>query len=374
MATMDPITLSLLTAIPGLLGNIGKGGSYAGTNTGGMSPDSALNPIFGAMQLAPNIFQAGLGIKQLLDARKLEKSTVRPTYAIPGAQQEALATSRSMAYGDAPGLQVAQANMGRNIAGGMSSALQAGGPEGLAAASMLAQQGSDQSMALASMQNQWRTQQMGNVLAQLNRQAEYQDTAWRKNREEPYLNASEKSAQLRDAGYTNVNDSLYGAGGAVASFAKNGMFAGKGRYAGPTVGAPEMPPPTEMQSMTTKGPISLMPTGVDRRSMRTEVPPVGYNYNSRSAGSLTPDYNSVLQKSMRTGINIDAPVPAPQGPYPSGYDPETQTMRPVVGPPNYNPAPIAPDGPYPAGYNGKPEVKPLSKDRDALGRIKRGRY
>ena len=364
---MDPITLSLLTAIPGLLGNIGKGGSYAGTNTGGMSPDSALNPIFGAMQLAPNIFQAGLGIKQLLDARKLEKSTVRPTYAIPGAQQEALATARSMAYGDAPGLQVAQANMGRNIAGGMSSALQAGGPEGLAAASMLAQQGNDQSMDLASMQNQYRTQQMGNVLAQLNRQAEYQDTAWRKNREEPYLNASEKSAQLRDAGYTNVNDSLYGAGGAVASFAKNGMFAGKGRYAGPTVGAPGVKPPVfdpQQGADQTYDFNSLTPAELAPPADQSKGP--AFNI----AGKMNPANVRGQGEGPQSGIYNGGIIPNPYNPNETGISPIDNTP---LGPNTPTLAARIMDKRL-AGEKAAYFGKPLSKDRDALGRIKRGRY
>lgn len=230
---MDPLTLMLLSQAPGLLKSIAGGSKYGvAPGTGGMAPESALNPLFGGLQAIPNLFQAFLGGKQLFDARKLEQSTFRPTYAIPGAQQEALATARNMAYGAAPGLQVAENNMGRGLAGGVSSALQSGGPEGLAAAVRMAQGNADQSMNLAAMQEQWRAQSMGTLLSQLNRQAEYQDTAWRKNLEEPYLNASEKSAQLRDAGYTNVNDSLYGLGGSLSSFAKQGMFKNS-RYAGP---------------------------------------------------------------------------------------------------------------------------------------------
>ena len=231
----------LLSQAPGLLKSIAGGSKYGvAPGTGGMAPESALNPLFGGLQAIPNMFQGVLGIKQLFDARKLEQSTFRPTYAIPGAQQEALATARNMAYGAAPGLQVAENNMGRGLAGGVSSALQSGGPEGLAAAVRMAQGNADQSMNLAAMQEQWRAQSMGTLLSQLNRQAEYQDTAWRKNLEEPYLNASEKSAQLRDAGYTNVNDSLYGLGGSFSSFAKRGMFKNS-KYAGSTTATKPAP-------------------------------------------------------------------------------------------------------------------------------------
>lgn len=224
---MEPISGSLSLLLP-LISQIAGKGSY-GANQGGMSPDTALNPLFGGLQLPGVAMQGILGIKQLFDARKLERSTRRPTYTIPGAQQESLALARANAYGPSPGLNVAQAAMGRGLAGGMSSALQSGGPEGLAAAAMMAQGNSDQSMNLAAQQEQWRAQQMGNVLSALNRQAEYQDVGWRKNYEEPFLQASEKAAQLRDAGYTNTQDFLYGAGGTIASMAKDGWMGGKGK-------------------------------------------------------------------------------------------------------------------------------------------------
>lgn len=248
---MDPITMSLITSmLPMLLGKGGAGG--ANVTAGGLSPDTALNPLYGLLQAPSLLFQGGLGLKQLLDARKLEKSTVRPMYAVPGAQNEALATSRAMAYANAPGLGLARAGIDRSLAGGLGSATQAGGPEGLGAAVAMANDASNRDMELAAMQESYRTGQMANMLGQLNRQAEYQDKAWTKNREEPFLAASEKAAQLRDAGYTNVNDFLLGAGGTASSIAKNGMLGRGGKY-GQDSQSPTLPPIESIQFDPQKG-------------------------------------------------------------------------------------------------------------------------
>ena len=221
---MDPISLSLITQLLPLVSggaSAALSGRTGGAAGGGMSPSSALNPLFGLLQSVPNIYQGALGVKQLIDARKLEKSTVRPTRSIPGADLEALALSRANAYGVRPGTALAQAALGRNLAGGMSSALQSGGPEGLAAATAMAQNADATAMETAAQQDSWRAGQQQQVLSQLNKIAEQQDQNWDWNKRQPYIDASTKSEQLRDAGYTNVNDSLYGVGGAISSFAGN---------------------------------------------------------------------------------------------------------------------------------------------------------
>ena len=221
---MDPISLSLITQLLPLLSggaSAALSGRTGGKAGGGMSPSSALNPLFGLLQSVPNIYQGAVGIKQLIDARKLEKSTVRPTRSIPGADLEALALSRANAYGVRPGTALAQAALGRNLAGGMSSALQSGGPEGLAAATAMAKNADATAMETAAQQDSWRAGQQQQVLSQLNKIAEQQDQNWDWNKRQPYIDASTKSEQLRDAGYTNVNDSLYGVGGAISSFAGN---------------------------------------------------------------------------------------------------------------------------------------------------------
>lgn len=199
----------------------GRTGGKAG---GGMSPSSALNPLFGLLQSVPNIYQGAVGIKQLIDARKLEKSTVRPNRAIPGAMLESLGLARANAYGARPGTALAQAALGRNLAGGMSSALQSGGPEGLAAAAAMAQNADTSAMDMAAQQDSWRAGQQQQVLSQLNMLKEEQDKSWDWNKRQPYIDASMKSEQLRDAGTTNVNDSMYGIGGAVSSFAGNPLL------------------------------------------------------------------------------------------------------------------------------------------------------
>ena len=222
---MEPISL-ITQLLPLLSGGAsaalsGRTGGKAG---GGMSPSSALNPLFGLLQSVPNIYQGAVGIKQLIDARKLEKSTVRPNRAIPGAMLESLGLARANAYGARPGTALAQAALGRNLAGGMSSALQSGGPEGLAAAAAMAQNADTSAMDMAAQQDSWRAGQQQQVLSQLNMLKEEQDKSWDWNKRQPYIDASMKSEQLRDAGTTNVNDSMYGIGGAVSSFAGNPLL------------------------------------------------------------------------------------------------------------------------------------------------------
>lgn len=183
-----------------------------------MAAASAINPAMAIAGAAQPLFQGILGITQGARARKMSQAYPRPNYMIPGAATNALYDQRNMAYGQAPGIGIAQQQLAQSQAGSAANIMNSGGGnnETLAALTMLDQNAGDQGLDLAAMQENWKAQQMGNYINQQNAYAQWQEKKRDWEVMQPYIQAQEKAAAMNDAANTNLHDALGVGGGLVA--------------------------------------------------------------------------------------------------------------------------------------------------------------
>lgn len=314
--------------------------------TGGLSAASALNPATAIMGAIPGVYQLGKGIIQDIQGDKLAKSAVRPVMNMTPAQQAALAQAFNLMRGEAPGSQAARDAMARSQAGSIAAIQNSGGggAERLAALTRLNQNANTAAMDLGAMQQQFALQQAMNYQNQLMQADETQKRQFLYNQDEPYRNTMAKAEALDTAGPRNIMEGLERLGRAGASAISQDV----------KVNTPD-PNPGNIESITSRTVDTISPsTGIDERMQRTSVQANDGTLQERVQSSVMPSMDGINQRSMRTTVNIDEPLPEPKGPFPIGYDPETRTVNPVAGPPNYNPSPAEPTGPFPVGYNKQP--------------------
>lgn len=187
--------------------------------SGGKAAVSAVNPVAAGLSIIPEIGKGALALSQAIRARQLEKSTKRPVYAPPGSATEALNLQRNLAYGQAPGLSQATQLADRANAGANAAILDSGGgtAERMAALATVNQGAQESALQRGAMQAQYTTGQQQALAAGLNDYAKYQDEMFRYNKDAPFMAASQKAAELRDAANVNAYDMAKSIGGSVAS-------------------------------------------------------------------------------------------------------------------------------------------------------------
>lgn len=189
------------------------------SGTGGLAAASALNPATAALAAAPAVYQGVEGIIQRIQGARMAKSAIRPEYQAPSAQVQALAGAQNLAYGQAPGSQVAKdlrlQGMGSSIAGIRSS----GGStaERMAALSSLNNNANLSAMELAANDQQFKLSAAQNLQNQQMQFAQTQDKIWQMNKQQPFLDTAAKAAELQSSGTQNIHGAITGIGGAVAS-------------------------------------------------------------------------------------------------------------------------------------------------------------
>lgn len=264
---------------------------------GGMAAASALNPAMAIAGAAQPLFQGILGLTQGARARQIARRYPRPTYQIPGAATNALNDQRNLAMGQAPGLNTARQQLMQIQAGSANAIMGSGGGnnETLAALAMLDQNAGNQALDLGAMQEQFKAQQMGNLINEENAYAQWQEKKQDWDVTQPYIQAMEKSAAMNDAANTNVHDALGVAGGLVAQTLKSGepkaLMAGAAAKtglmgAGLSLGAGlgKLANPAKVQSMNTTPPELATSDATKLPTRQLDGPAVRLRSNSQRLG------------------------------------------------------------------------------------------
>lgn len=196
---------------------MGSGGGAAASGA------AMLNPATAAATAIPAIYQGITGLKQSADAKKIEKTNVRPEFRTPEQIQEALGLSR-VAYNDPrlAGYTNALNQLGANVANASQTARDIGGGTASQLAAMqgaqnVASQGAV-NLGIAGAQQQ--QQDMARLQNRLDISGEYANKEWEWNRQQPYMDAAAAASALREGGQRNTFAALNN----LASTALNTSF------------------------------------------------------------------------------------------------------------------------------------------------------
>lgn len=298
---------------------------------GGTAAASAVNPYAAALNAGSQLFQLGTSVFDAAKARKLEKSQSRPVLETPAAQQEALATQRNLAMGNAPGLSVAQNQLAQNFAGSAAAIQGSGGgqAETLAALTRLDQNAGNQAMNLASMQDNWRATQQQNLINELHTEANWQKAKFDYNQDEPYRNAMAAAQQLRDAAKSNAFEAIKGIGGTVAStigYNQDGGSSGGGEGAKASTGLAgdglsgvingRKADPSKVEEIPLNERLqSLMPEqgALEDRMRGLERPGFDSSAGADEVPDLTDAQAALDARNTPVGLKDVANIPAPEG-------------------------------------------------------------
>jgi hypothetical protein len=173
----------------------------------------------------PSIVTAITQGKQLKEMKRRWEGKF-PTYKIPESQQQALAASRFMAMVQgAPGSRQAKEAIGRNIAGQMSAAKQAGSSSAalLGTISALGASGSEAISNQQAKDASYTASMTGRYLQQLNQMSGYEDKRYKINEFDPYMKAMQTIGALYQSKGENWNNAIGAIAGAGQSYlaAKN---------------------------------------------------------------------------------------------------------------------------------------------------------
>ena len=166
---------------------------------------------------AEGLFRSGLGIAQLIKARRM-RTPQRPTYNIPQPIQNQLGLAQNNLNARMAGAAQAENNIYQNQATAMSN-IQQGSTNSATqlGSAAIAQAQTNRSMenlqAQESMDYQRRLQALGQAQ---NTMAGYQDKQWDINQYEPYMNAMATKSALQQGGLMNLYGGLGDLGGQVA--------------------------------------------------------------------------------------------------------------------------------------------------------------
>ena len=162
------------------------------------------------------LLQAATGLAQNIKGKKIQRSTFRPTYAIPEEIKNNLKRAEQEAtYGlDAASKQIATQGIDRNTA----AALYGGSSRraGLAGLSGVVQSGNDAYSNLALMDAEELKRKKQLAMAMGSEMAGYKDKEWSINKFDPYQLKVDESQALIGAGMQNI-------GGALNTAASVGM-------------------------------------------------------------------------------------------------------------------------------------------------------
>lgn len=178
--------------------------------------------------------QAATGLAQNIKGKKIQRATVRPSYAIPDEIKNNLKRAEQEAtYGlDAASKQIATQSIDR----GMASALTAGVGRraGLAGMAGVVQSGNDAFANLAQMDAMEMARKKNIAMSAGSEMAGYKDKAWQINQFDPYQLKVDESQALIGAGMQNIGGAL----GTAASVGMTMEMNGTGGNKSATNGAP----------------------------------------------------------------------------------------------------------------------------------------
>jgi hypothetical protein len=157
----------------------------------------------------PSLFQAGVGLSQMIQGQHTLKNLVRPEYNIPGEAQSSL-TLAKQAYSDpySTGEIRAQQNIGLSTANAYANARDGGQVSNYAPAIQARQsQGYNQ---LQTQVEADRERRMGNLQSNLDIMAKYQDQKWQLNKFAPYSDKYNQAREQIGGGEQNLFGGLNG--------------------------------------------------------------------------------------------------------------------------------------------------------------------
>lgn len=169
------------------------------------------------------LLQAGTGLAQSIKGKKIQRATVRPTYAIPDEIKANLKQAEQEAtYGlDSASKQIATQGIDRSTA----SALYGGSSRraGLAGMGGIVQAGNDAFANLAQMDAMEMARKKQVAMGARSEMAGYKDKEWQINKFDPYQLKMDEAQALIGAGMQNI-------GGAISTGASIGMTALDNQY------------------------------------------------------------------------------------------------------------------------------------------------
>lgn len=183
------------------------------------------------VSLAPTIFQSILGANQSKQAEDVSPGA-RPKYEIPSAEKASLDLTRMLAGSNAPGYNIAKADIEGAGANNLLTGIKFGGAD-------VAQTYKNQTDALSDLNagnEAFRERQLNNLTNKLSEFAGYQDKAFDINKMQPYEYALNQSKELKDASNQNIYGALSDASSGVLELMKtfNGGVGATGKTANPT--------------------------------------------------------------------------------------------------------------------------------------------
>jgi hypothetical protein len=187
-----------------------------GVATGGTS-----EIVSQVLNLIPSIFQGITGMSQLSKAKKIEAQNPRPEAEIAPSVDKLV----NYAYGqtlnqDIPGGEMYRNEIKGATAAGMNAASQLGsGAEAYGALGQMVGREQDQFGQLAKLTAQQVQQSKGEYMNTLGTKAQEENRVWDWNQAQPYLQAAQMAAQLRDSGMKNLYSGGANAMGAGAEWA-----------------------------------------------------------------------------------------------------------------------------------------------------------
>lgn len=187
----------------------------------------------------PSVFQAGVGISQMMKGRRTLNSLERPVYEIPGEAQSSLTLSKQ-AYADpySTGEIRAQNNIGLAAANAYANARD-GGQVGNLAPAIQARQSQGYN-ALQTQIEADRERRLSGLQSNLDVMAKYQDQKWQLNEFAPYSDKYNEAREQVGAGEQNLFGGLNGLS-SIGQMAMSGMNKSGGTAApsvSPAVAAP----------------------------------------------------------------------------------------------------------------------------------------
>lgn len=166
----------------------------------------------------PALFQAGVGLSQMIGGRKQLDNLVRPEYKMPDEINTAL-TLAAQQYSDP--YNQASINAARQVGASAANAVASGRDTGNLAAmlpAIVAQQNQGYNQ-IAAMTEQQKVQERAALTNMLDIKAKYKDMEWQVNKFGPYKDAYNEGRQRIGAGEQNFFGSLNSIGSIASMFA-----------------------------------------------------------------------------------------------------------------------------------------------------------
>ena len=216
----------------------GKGGMLSGGNTGfmpslsgvagtaaraglGVATGGTSEIIAQVLNLIPSIFQGIIGASQLRKAQRIEDQNPRPEAMIAPSIDKLVNYNYGQTLNqDIPGGEMYRNEIKGATSAGMTAASELG--SGAEAYGMLGQMVGREQNAFSDLARQTAQQvqaSKGDYMNSLQTKAQEENRVWDWNKAQPYLQAAQIAAQLRDSGTKNLYSGVSNAAGAGAEWA-----------------------------------------------------------------------------------------------------------------------------------------------------------